>query len=219
MLLSPLRKIISMCAQDNYKMQYDIYLKNRYLSISVSNRLRCHRIVTINTEKIQQIRFYFVPQRARFMPPRRLAADTSCHSVLGCAPGAFAIVFEAVGSTQVVCLFLNFFFGLICNCVRDEKESCGVTLHHLTQIWAKVFFLSMGVTVTVFFMFSYFSSLRLIWRLCSMTSLCSLQQQNPVRGEKNTRSETHCSHENQAHKEIIRMIIIKVLFRALQSPS
>lgn len=36
--------------------------------------------------------------------------------------------------------------------------------------------------------------------------------QNPVRGEKNTRSETHCLHENQAHKEIMRMVIIKVLF-------
>lgn len=102
MLLSPVHKIISMCAQDNYEMQYDIYLKNRYLSISVSNRLRCHQIFTINREKIQQIGFYFVTQRARFVAPRRLAADTSCRRVLGCAPGAFAIVFETVGSSQVV---------------------------------------------------------------------------------------------------------------------
>lgn len=103
-LLSPVQKIISMCAQDNYKMQYDIYLKNRYLSISVSNRHRCHQIFTIHTEKIQQIRFYFVTQRVRFMAPRHLAAATSCHRVLGYAPRAFAIVFEAVGSSQVVSL-------------------------------------------------------------------------------------------------------------------
>lgn len=79
----------------SFKIQYNIYFKNKDLSVSVFNRQMPPNLVH-NMEKAPPVKFYFVTQHTCLVALRPLAADTSCPCISGCAPTVFGRVCRSI---------------------------------------------------------------------------------------------------------------------------
>lgn len=60
---------------------------------------------------------------------QHLAADTSCHGITGCAPRAFAIVFDDDGSQQVLSLHFLALYIALYTCLRQN----GIMWSHISS--------------------------------------------------------------------------------------